>query len=79
VDGEDHGDIGGLNAVDDEVGDLEGVAGELLVVDNETLGRRESEDGDEEEGEACDEGVDGLHDGGGIVLSVGWCMRSRMR
>lgn len=64
MDGEDDGDIGGLDAVDDEVGDLEWVAGELLVVDDETLGRWKSEDGGEEEGEACDEGVDGLHDGG---------------
>jgi hypothetical protein len=78
VDSEDHGDVGGLHAVDDEVSDLEGVASELLVVDNETLGRWESEDGDEEEGEACNEGVEGLHYGG-VVLAVAWCMRSRMR
>lgn len=66
MDGEDHGDVGGLDTVDDEVGDLEWVAGELLVVDDEILGRWKSEDGGEEEHEACDEGVDGLHDGGTV-------------
>lgn len=69
MDGEDHGDIGGLNTVDNEVGDLKWVAGELLALDGEALGGWEGEDGNEEERKACDEGVDGLHDGDcGVVV-----------
>ena len=69
MNGEDHGDVAGLHTVNGEVCDLEWVASELLVLDGEAFGGWESEDGDEEEGEAHHEGVDGLHDGGcGVVV-----------
>jgi hypothetical protein len=66
VDGEDHGDVAGLDAVDLEVGELEGVAGELLVGDVELSG----EDIGEEERNACDEDVGEVH-GDGVMLFVG--------
>ena len=64
MNGEDHGDVAGLNTVNGEVCDLEWVASELLVLDGEAFGGWESEDGDEEEGKASEEGVDRLHVGG---------------
>jgi hypothetical protein len=68
VDCEDHGDVAGLNAVNNEVGELERVAGELLAEDVKLSGGRESEDGGEEERNVCDEDVGELHGD-----SVVWC------
>jgi hypothetical protein len=78
VNGEYHGDVTGFDALNGEVGELEWIAGELRCVDDEILGGWESEDGGEEEGKVCDEGVYGLHDGS-VVLSAGLCMWSGMR
>ena len=74
VDGEDHGDVAAHNTVNLEVGELEGVAGELLVGDVELSG----EGIGEEERNACDEDVAELHYGS-LVLCVGLCMRPYMR
>ena len=68
---EDHGDVASLDTVNGEVSDLEWVAGELLILDDEAFGGWESEDGNEEERKACDEGVNGLH-GGCCSVVVCW-------
>lgn len=66
VDGEGHGDVAIRDAVDDEVGDLEGVAREHLVLDLQLTRQSRSSGGDE--GNAHGDGVDELH---GDEL-VGW-------
>lgn len=70
VDGEGDGNIAVFNAVDDEVCDLEGIAGELLVLELELSRQGRGSGGDE--GDAHGDGVDELHDGGWVV---GSCLR----
>jgi hypothetical protein len=70
VNGKDHGDVGSLNTVDNEVGELEGVAGKLLALDVELSGSWESEGAGEGEGDACGEEADELHGGGSLVVFV---------
>jgi hypothetical protein len=70
VDGEGDGDITVFNAVDDEVCDLEGISGELLVLELE-LPRQGGGSG-EDEGDAHGDGVDELHDGDWMVDSCLW-------
>lgn len=65
VDGEGDGDVSVLDAVDEEVCDLEGVARELLVLELE-LARQGGGSG-EDEGDAHGDGVDELHDCGSVV------------
>lgn len=68
MNGEDHGDVAGLNAVDDEICDLEGPAGKLLALDVE-LSSGGCRDGGGDEGDACGEDIDELH-GGSVLLFV---------
>lgn len=63
-DGESHGDVAFLDAVNDEVGDLEGIARELLVLELQLPRQGEGSGGDE--GDANGDGVDELH-GSGLV------------
>ena len=69
-DGERHGDVTTRDAVDHEVGDLEGIAREHLALDLQLSRQCGGSGGDE--GDAHCNGVDELH-GGGLVVDS-WLM-----